>query len=59
MAIFKYESGSIVDSLIYDARPTVLDDRDDKPADARPTEAVAEAARQVLKPWILHRKCLH
>lgn len=51
---FKYESGSIVDSLIYDARPMVLDDRDDKPADARPTEAVkAEAARQVLKPWIL------
>lgn len=51
---FKYESGSIVDSLIYDARPTVLDNRDDKPADARPTEAVKiEATRQVLKPWIL------
>ena len=41
-------------SLSYDVRPEVTDDRDDRPADARPTEAVdVEATGQVLKPWIL------
>lgn len=41
-------------SLLYDVRPEVTDARDDRPADAQPTEAVdVEAAQQVLKPWIL------
>lgn len=51
---YKYDSSLKADSLIYDARPEVSDRKDDKPADARPTEAVkVEAAHQVLKPWIL------
>lgn len=51
---YKYESALYADSLIYDVRPEVSDRKDDKPADARPTEAVkVEAAHQVLKPWIL------
>ncbi|MDT0643568.1 beta-galactosidase GalB [Zunongwangia sp. F363] len=50
----KYASAEEADDLIYDVRPEVTDARDDKPADAKPTEAVEVAAdRQVLKPWIL------
>ena len=41
--------------LIYDVRPEVRDRRDDRPADAMPTEAekIEAAAETVLKPWIL------
>src|SRR5258708_3129574 len=47
-------TGNAVD-LRYDVRPEVTDARDDKAADSRPEEAarLAEAARTVLKPWIL------
>jgi len=42
-------------SLMYDVRPEVKDRRDDKPADAEPTEPekINGTARTVLKPWIL------
>jgi beta-galactosidase len=40
--------------LIYDVRPPVIDEQDDKPADAQPTEAEhLEMARNALKPWVL------
>jgi beta-galactosidase len=41
--------------LLYDVRPEVRDQRDDRPADAQPRvgETAAGAARAVLKPWIL------
>jgi len=41
--------------LIYDLRPEVNDKRDDRAADAEPTEAakLAATSRAVLKPWIL------
>jgi beta-galactosidase len=41
--------------LIYDVRPEVKDKKDDKAADAEPTEAERMAAtnRVALKPWIL------
>ena len=51
---FKYESAEEADTLVYDIRPEVEEARDDKPADAEPTEAVEiAAARYVLKPWIM------
>jgi len=51
---YKYDSGKETDQLIYDVRPEVKGEADDKPADARPTEAIKiEAARSVLKPYIL------
>jgi beta-galactosidase len=42
-------------SLLYDVRPEVRDRRDDRSADAEPTEAerIAATNRSVLKPWIL------
>jgi len=50
----KYASREEADDLIYDVRPEVRDNRDDRPADAMPTEAVEVTAEQrVLKPWIL------
>ncbi len=50
----KYESAGEADSLIYDVRPEVIDTRDDKQADAKPTEAIeVEAKKTVLKPWIM------
>ena len=50
----KYASDSTPDPLIYDVRPEVTDTRDDKPADAKPTERVeTQSEHQVLKPWIL------
>lgn len=53
-SFFRYESAEQADSLIYDIRPEITDRRDDKPADAKPTEAVrVEAMHTVLKPWIL------
>lgn len=51
---YKYGPNEVPDSLVYDVRPEVRNERDDKPADSRPTEAVAAARTQpVLKPWIL------
>jgi len=50
----KYASQEEADDLIYDVRPKVRNYRDDRAADARPTEAVKVAVEQaVLKPWIL------
>jgi beta-galactosidase len=51
---YKYDSIAKADGLIYDVRPEVKDHKDDKPADAIPTEtADVEATQMVLKPWIL------
>ena len=51
---YKYDSISKADDLIYDVRPEVRDNRDDRVADAMPTEAVkVETSQKVLKPWIL------
>jgi beta-galactosidase len=51
---YKYESIAKADNLMYDVRPDVTDKKDDKVADAKPTEAVSvEAKQKVLKHWIL------
>ncbi len=51
---FKYHSAKEADSLIYDARPEITIETENKVADAKPTEAVeAVTKQQVLKPWIL------
>ena len=51
---FRYASAEHADSLIYDVRPQVVQVSDDRPADAKPTEAEEiQADRRVLKPWIL------
>jgi beta-galactosidase len=51
---FKYDSRAEADSLIYDVRPEINDTKDDKPADAKPTEAEnVEATQMALKPWIM------
>jgi beta-galactosidase len=51
---YKYDSSAKADNLVYDVRPEVKDQKDDRPADARPTEAEdIEATRMVLKSWIL------
>ncbi len=51
---YKYNLIVEADSLIYDIRPEVRDERDDRPADERPTEAAKVAGgSNVLKPWIL------
>jgi beta-galactosidase len=51
---FKYDSEVKADSLIYDVRPEVMDNRDDRPADTKPTEGEdIKTSRVVLKPWIL------
>lgn len=51
---FKYASAAAADSLIYDVRPEVINERDDKPADSKPTEAVKTRTRaNILKPWIM------
>jgi beta-galactosidase len=53
-SFYKYDSIAQADKLIYDVRPEVKDDKDDRPADAKPTEAVeVETTQQVLKSWIL------
>ncbi|MGL6159029.1 beta-galactosidase GalB [Microbulbifer sp.] len=50
----KYASKEEADGLIYDVRPEIKDHEDGRPADAKPTEAVAvESDKSVLKPWIL------
>ena len=51
---FRYDPAMKADSLIYDVRPEIRENGDNRPADGRPTEAVAlAAAGTVLKPWIL------
>ena len=51
---FKYQSIQEADKLEYDVRPEVAGVRENKIADARPTEAVKiESTQKVLKPWIL------
>ncbi|MBN2349738.1 MAG: DUF4982 domain-containing protein [Bacteroidales bacterium] len=51
---YKYNSLAEADHLIYDVRPEVFDNRDNKVADDKPTEAVAiKTTQEVLKPWIL------
>ena len=53
-SFYKYDSASKADSLIYDIRPEVTRQIENKVADAKPTEAVeVEAKQEVLKPWIL------
>ena len=50
----KYASPEEADELIYDVRPDDADARDDRPADAEPTERVGVTDdRLVLKPWVL------
>jgi beta-galactosidase len=51
---FIYDSISQPDDLIYDVRPEIKDARDDKSADAQPTQAIQlERKQEVLRPWIL------
>lgn len=51
---FLYDSASKPDDLIYDVRPEITDAKDDKSADAQPTQAIQfERKQEVLKPWIL------
>ena len=41
-------------SLLYDVRPEIADDRDDRPADAEPQRAAQVRAREgTIKAWIL------
>lgn len=50
----KYSASEEADHLIYAARPEVANSEDGRPADAKPTEAVAiNFTQEVLKPWIL------
>ena len=51
---YKYDAKTKPDSLIYDVRPEVNENIDNRAADARPTEAVkVKASQAVLKSWIL------
>ncbi|GHN02355.1 beta-galactosidase [Cytophagales bacterium WSM2-2] len=51
---YKYDSSTKADNLIYDVRPKISDNVENRVADAKPTEAVkAEATQEVLRPWIL------
>ena len=51
---YKYESLDKADKLIYDVRPNVNEDLDNRAADAKPTEAVKlEATIPILKSFIL------
>jgi len=51
---FKYDSISKADQLIYDVRPEITVNTENKVADAKPTEAITiKAFQEVLKPWIL------
>ena len=53
-SFYKYDSEAEADNLIYDVRPDVTDDHDDRATDTKPMNAVAfEAEKKVLKPWIL------
>jgi beta-galactosidase len=51
---YKYDSITKADSFLYDVRPQVKDNNDNKDADSQPTEAIAaESTQAVLKSWIL------
>jgi beta-galactosidase len=51
---YQYDSLTKADDLMYDVRPEVTDNKDDRAADAKPTEAVkVEKKQNVLKSWIL------
>ena len=51
---YKYDSLAKTDNLLYDVRPEIKDNTENKVADAKPTEAVkVEALREGLKSWIL------
>ena len=51
---FKYDSTTKSDDLVYDVWPEVKDRKDNRPADAKPTESIVVKANYlVLKPWIL------
>ncbi|MBN1398423.1 MAG: DUF4982 domain-containing protein [Bacteroidetes bacterium] len=51
---FKYDWMAKGDDLIYDVRPKIKGRMDDRPADAKPTEAENVKTEQtVLEPWIL------
>lgn len=53
-SFYKYEDATKADALVYDVRPAITDNTENKVADAKPTEAVkVEATTDVLKPWIL------
>lgn len=51
---YRYGLTSKADNLLYDVRPVISDNVENKVADAKPTEAIkVEATQQVLKSWIL------
>ncbi|MCF8227046.1 MAG: DUF4982 domain-containing protein [Bacteroidales bacterium] len=51
---YKYGSPDQADPLVYDVRPEITDNRDFRPADEQPTEAVeVQSKQQILKPWIM------
>jgi beta-galactosidase len=51
---YKYKTAENTDNLIYDVRPEIKEKIDNRPADAKPTEAETITTEQiVLKPWIL------
>ncbi|HET6556329.1 MAG TPA: beta-galactosidase GalB [Prolixibacteraceae bacterium] len=53
-SFYKYESAAQADHLMYDVRPGIKDEKENKVADAKPTEAVkAESTQEVLKAWIM------
>ena len=53
-SFFRYADTHVTDNLVYDSRPLIKDARDDKPADAQPTErADIGTSETVLKSWIL------
>jgi beta-galactosidase len=53
-SFYKYESAAKADNLIYDVRPEITDNTENKVADAKPTEAVeVKTSQKILKPWIL------
>jgi beta-galactosidase len=51
---YKYTDPAKADTLIYDVRPNVNDNSDNRPADAKPTEAVTiSRLRPVLRSYIM------
>ncbi len=51
---YKYDLFAKSDNLIYDVRPEVTDNKENRIADAKPTEAVeVKTSKEVLKRWIL------
>ncbi|TRZ42039.1 beta-galactosidase GalB [Robertkochia solimangrovi] len=52
---FKYSANEEADTLYYELRPEIIDRNDDKPADAKPTEAYRTDQDEIsgLKPWIM------